>query len=255
MLIIKQIPNFLTLLNLACGVISVVLGMEGYSEYSGIAILAAVVFDFLDGFMARLLKATSETGKELDSLADLISFGLAPSIIAYNLLKPTVFIEHLNLETIPTMDLLVLASPFLITIFSAIRLARFNVMDSKLEHFRGLPTPANALLFASLPLMIEYYEGGWFGMSYLLMNMQNVLLVLILVQCFLLVSPLPMLSLKFKSFSIRKNYSRYIFLCHIIGFIIFLKIRAIPTIILFYVLFSFTVFLIRLIFPRTAKTD
>lgn len=241
----KQIPNLLTLLNLTCGVLSILFSIEGYSEWAGFAILTAALFDFLDGLAARLLKAVSEIGKQLDSLADMVSFGVAPAVIAFFMMKSALSVSLAESpENITITEYLYLFSPILIPVFSAIRLARFNALDSKLHDFRGLATPANALIFASFPVMIWAYEGNWYGMSYFMMHTQEVLLGVILVTSFLMVSRLPMLSLKFKTLNVKDNWSRYVFLGHIIGFSVFLTWRAIPTIIFFYVVFSFTLWLL-----------
>ncbi len=245
---IKNIPNFITMLNLCCGILSVIFSIEGYPELAGLSIFVAAFFDFLDGFFARLLKATSEIGKHLDSLADLVSFGIAPAFIAYFMMKTALSVSPSESpENIKIIEYLYLASPFLIVIFSAIRLARFNVSDTGKDHFRGLPTPANAIFYASFPILIWTYQGNWFGMSYFMMHTQQILLVVILLFSFLMVSNLPMLSLKFKTYSINKNLYRYMFLAVFCVLIILITWRAIPSIIIFYILFSVAVWLTKLL--------
>ncbi len=141
-IIIKAIPSVVTSLNLVCGVIATIFAFKGEIEISALLIICASVFDFFDGFAARLLKAVSEFGKQLDSLADLISFGLAPAMILYNLFllnnPEGSFLEY---------------STVLIVVFSALRLAKFNIDTEQTVEFKGLPTPASALLIIS----IAYY--------------------------------------------------------------------------------------------------
>lgn len=251
---IKSIPNILTLFNLTCGLLSIIFSIEGYSELAGFCILAACIFDFLDGMAARLLKAVSETGKQLDSLADLVSFGVAPFLILFFMMKSALCVSLAESpENIKLVEYLYLASPLLVPVFAAIRLARFNAHDSDKQDFRGLATPAAAIFFASLPILVWTYEGNWYGMSYFLMNTKEVLLGMILVISVLMVTNLPMLSLKFKSLSVKENWHRYIFAGHAIGFAIFLTWRAIPSIIVFYIVFSFTVWILHMI--RTKRKN
>ena len=231
----KYIPNFITSLNVASGVISIILAFEGYLEYAGYFILLAAVFDFLDGMFARLLKAYSELGKQLDSLADLVSFGVAPAAIMYNLLKSILLIEDLNLEEIGIEKILILLSPALITIFSAIRLAKFNIDTRQTTSFIGLPTPANAIFYASLPIILANTMD--FKIYFVVLNLY-VLIPVIVIFSLLLVSELKMFSLKFKNFDIKENLVRYIFLAIAVLFIVFLKLNSIPVIILVYILVS-----------------
>lgn len=141
----KYIPDFITSMNLACGVIGVIFAFKARFDMAFYLMLAAAVCDFLDGFMARLLGAYSDLGKELDSLADLVSFGVLPSVMLYSLMKTCMFTENWTCWI-----------PLAITVFSGIRLAKFNVDDRQHSSFLGLPTPANALLCASLCYFICY---------------------------------------------------------------------------------------------------
>ena len=150
----KNIPNFITALNILCGSFSVVLAFEGYILWAAILIGIASIFDFMDGMAARMLNAYSELGKQLDSLADLISFGFAPSIILFVLMKKSLAIDSISFNQYS--EIAFLAIPFLIVVFSAIRLAKFNVDTRQTSSFIGLPTPANALLIASFPLILHY---------------------------------------------------------------------------------------------------
>ena len=238
MQITKQIPNTITLLNLIAGAIAIVFAVEGQLEQAAWMIALAAVFDFLDGFAARMLKVTSEVGKELDSLADVISFGLAPGMILFSMLS--------NTNTCPEMDIagrnIVPFVAFLIPAFSAYRLAKFNLDTRQTESFIGLPTPANALLIASFPLIVNQ------GENYLGINMEifaNVithagfLFPFIFLFSWLLIAEIPLMSLKFKSFKWGDNKIRYGFLISsLLLFIIFLYL-SVPLIILLYLVLSF----------------
>ena len=146
----RSIPNFLTLCNLASGVVSITMVIQGDLTWAAVFIFIAAVFDFLDGTAARLLDARSELGKQLDSLADVVSFGVAPAVIIFTLLSAGCegscnILERLRITPYFAM---------LIPVMSAIRLGRFNLDLRQEEHFIGLPTPANALFFASIPLIL-----------------------------------------------------------------------------------------------------
>lgn len=238
----KNIPNFFTLCNLLLGLFSIVATVEGYPVWAGAFILLAAAFDFLDGLMARLLKAYSDIGKQLDSLADLISFGVAPAFIVFSFLKSVLLISHIEADDITISNLLILAIPFLLVIFSALRLAKFNIDDRQTTDFIGLPTPANALFFAWLPIMLSQYNMAAF---FVVLNLKN-LLIVTLVHSFLMVSPLPFFSLKFKNLAWRENQWRYIFLILSLAIIVWLKYYSIPFVIWLYIVFA----LIRYFFKK-----
>lgn len=228
----NNIPNFLTLMNLLSGCLSILATIEGYSVWSGIFIFVAVFFDFFDGFSARLLKATSSIGKELDSLADLISFGLAPSFIVFTFLKSYLLINHIEISDFTLSKILILSSPFLIVLFSAVRLAKFNIDERQSNDFIGLPTPANAIFFAWLPILLSKYDLTAF---FLILNLKN-LIVMTIIHSLMLVSPFPLFSLKIQSLEWNKNKIRYIFLIISILIVIILKMYSVPIIIWTYML-------------------
>lgn len=228
----NSIPNFLTLMNLFSGCLSIVATIEGYPVWSGIFIFVAAGFDFFDGFVARLLKATSSIGKELDSLADLISFGLAPSFIVFGFLKSVLLINHIENDDFTWSNTMILATPFLITLFSALRLAIFNIDERQTTEFIGMPTPANAIFFAWLPLILRNYDIPSF---FLILNLKSIIIITIL-HSLLLVSPFPLFSLKIKSLKWKDNQIRYVFLVAAILLIAFLKMYSVPFIIWFYIL-------------------
>lgn len=228
------IPNTITSLNALTGSLSVVFAFEGHLVLAGTLILVAAVFDFLDGLSARLLNAYSPMGKELDSLADMISFGLAPAVIAHVIIRNQYPDVHLLMDA-NYLQLIILLFPFVITVFSALRLAKFNVDKRQTESFIGLATPANAMIWASLPFIVKYHAGGFFSG---LINNVPFILSASLVLSLLLVSEIPMFSLKFKSLKLAENKTRFIFLLGCLIFLIAFKIAGIPLIILWYILLS-----------------
>ena len=230
----KHIPNAITCLNLLSGCVGIVMAFNseladsGYNniKYAGIAILIASIFDFFDGFVARALKAYSEIGKELDSLADVVSFGVLPSVIIYQLFQQA-----------PQLGMLsnyINYSAFFIAIFSALRLAKFNIDVRQNEHFIGLPTPANAILIASLPFIVT--EGSSFLSAYVLNPF--FLFLFSLGMGLLLVMELPLMSLKFKSLNTKDNLFRYILLFSAAVLILIFKFAAVPIIIFLYIVLS-----------------
>ncbi len=231
------IPNFITSLNILSGSTAIVFAFENKFFEASCLIGLAVVFDFLDGFSARLLKAYSELGKQLDSLADVVSFGFAPSVFMYQLNK-LVFIKEgqfSNLIHPGFITVLIFGSSFLIVVFSALRLAKFNIDNEQTNSFKGLPTPANAIFITSLMLIIFKYENTIYD-SFILNH--YFLVPVSLVSSFLLVSNIPMFSLKFKTFGFKKNIFQYILLLISLILLITLHFLAIPLIILTYVLLS-----------------
>ncbi|MDR0712264.1 MAG: CDP-diacylglycerol--serine O-phosphatidyltransferase [Prevotellaceae bacterium] len=174
------VPNAITCFNLLCGCGGIISALEGFTRVAMMCMLAAAVFDFLDGFAARVLKAYSPVGKQLDSLADMVSFGVLPASMLYKAMCGI-------LTDASGAYVLLVFSPFLLTVFSALRLAKFNVDNRQTDAFVGLPTPANALFFASISIIcIEHSLGIW------------TLPALILLFSFLLVCEIPMFSFKVK---------------------------------------------------------
>ncbi len=210
----KHIPNLLTCCNLVCGSVGIVQVFNNELHYAAYLIWAALIFDFLDGFVARLLKVHSPMGKELDSLADMVTFGLLPAAICFQILNnltPLIWLPYVG---------------FLITIFSALRLAKFNIDERQADSFIGLPTPANTLFISSL----IFVDQLWLTLP--------VLLSLIVVFSCLLVAPLEMLALKFKHFGWRGNEVRYIFIgISLVSILLFWQL-ALPVIIIAYICLS-----------------
>ena len=226
----KHIPNMLTLGNLFCGVTAIiVLFTKGPTEdYLLIALLMgiAMVCDFLDGMVARLLKVSSPIGKELDSLADMVTFGVLPGMLVYNMLA-----DQFYGEGVYVMGLIGLVIP----LFSALRLAKFNVDERQSDRFFGVPTPANAFLFLALFLIFRMDAGTWY---HDLLQNQWVLIGIAVGMSFLLVADIPLLALKFKNLSFADNKFRYILIGVSVLLSVILFYKALPLIIAFYIVLS-----------------
>ncbi|WP_025761814.1 CDP-diacylglycerol--serine O-phosphatidyltransferase [Dyadobacter tibetensis] len=221
----KHIPNALTCSNLLCGCIGVVEAFHNNILLSCVLIGLALVFDFFDGFAARMLGVSSPIGRDLDSLADMVTFGLLPSIIVYQLL----------MRSIADLSGIWMAYPaFLIAIFSAIRLAKFNNDPRQTDGFIGLPTPANGILIASIPFILE---SAGPELTEFILNTKH-LLIFTCLMSFLLVAELPLIALKFKSFSWQPNRARYLLIIGTIVLLLAFKILAVPIIIMYYLLLS-----------------
>ncbi len=224
----KHIPNTLTCLNLVCGSLSIMAALKGNLEMAAIWIIVAAVFDFFDGFVARMLHVSSPIGKELDSLSDVVSFGVAPSMITYTWLTRCLYElppAHVSgfMEWMPFVVLFVPA-------LSAVRLARFNIDDRQATTFIGLPTPANALFLGFVPLAAE-------KLSFL--NNFWIVWILTLGFAILLVSNISMMSLKFKDLKFKGiNIARYALLFTGALLIPFFHWGAFPLIILAYIIIS-----------------
>lgn len=213
MKITRHIPNFITTLNLFSGSVATVYAFLGNFEIAFFAILLAALFDFLDGFAARMFKAYSPMGKELDSLADVISFGLAPGAIAFSLLEQSALPSWVRFAGL------------IIPAFSALRLAKFNIDERQSDSFLGMPTPANAIF--------------WIGISYSFSSffIANPWMILLAIVVFsgLLVSEIPMIALKFKGLSWRANARKYIFLAGCLALILIFGLDAFSFIIVWYI--------------------
>ena len=231
------IPNAITSMNLVCGSLSVFFAVDGQLAWAALFIFAAAIFDFLDGFSARLLKAYSAIGKELDSLADMVSFGLAPAAIVFTMLEYTFFGQNQHIQDINASwhQWIVLLSSLIIPVAGAFRLAKFNTDDRQSEQFLGMPIPANAIFFASLALVLML--GTKAAISSFILN-EYTLTAAVFACSFLMVSELPMFNLKFKNLKLKENALRYLFLCTTVLMLIFLQVYALPLIIMWYVLLS-----------------
>ncbi len=222
MIFVKAIPNLLTLLNLTCGLIGIISVLAGDLKMGSQMIWLAVLFDFSDGFTARILKAQSEIGKQLDSLADLVSFGVLPGFIYYQLFSTT------SIE--PSM----LSYSFIIVpVLSALRLAKFNIDENQTDEFIGLSTTAHAIFVGSL--VFAFLEQESFKE---LLASPNIWLVLMVLGSALLVSPIRLLALKFKSLSFSDNWIKYLLILISLIFILTLKAGGLALAIVAYILLS-----------------
>lgn len=229
----KHIPNFITLMNLLCGIFSIYLGMKGEIQLSAAMIFVAAIFDFFDGFLARILNAKSAIGVQLDSLADMVSFGVAPAFVLFHtFMMPEVGMTDENY--LPFIA-------FMVPLFSALRLAKFNIDENQTSSFIGMPTPAVAILLASFPIVILVCLADNKGLYYDILTNPYFLAGTALASSLLMVSPLQMFALKFTSVSWAENQTRYIFIVLSVFLIILLKLAAIPLIILMYLLLSIAV--------------
>jgi CDP-diacylglycerol--serine O-phosphatidyltransferase len=245
----KQIPNLFTLLNLVFGCLAIVFTLQNgiiistdvngsdffnipeKIVFASICIGAAGLVDFLDGFVARLFKATSEMGKQLDSLADVVSFGVAPSMILYQFLRMSFGSAENGIDA----GMAWLLPAFIVAAAAAYRLAKFNIDDSQQYGFKGVPTPAAGILIASLPL-IYWYTDKEFVIN-LLLNKWFLYAVIIAVS-YLMVSNLPIMALKFKDYTLKNNMPKIILLAIAVAAALILKWIAVPVVFVAYIIVS-----------------
>lgn len=246
------IPNLFTLLNLFFGCIAIVFALQTESviiyvndefsgssfnipeklAWAGIFILIAAAVDFLDGFVARLFNATSNMGKQLDSLADVVSFGVAPGIILYQLLRLSYAREENGLN----VSIIWLLPAFIVSCAAAYRLAKFNLDESQSYNFKGMPTPAVGLLIASFPLIL-HFEAAKLGMGNILTN-KWILYAVILILSYLMVSNVRLMAMKFRDYSLKKNLPKYILIAIAIITAIIFHWIAVPFIFISYIILS-----------------
>ena len=216
----KHIPNTITCCNLISGCIATYFAFMGDYQMALLFIVVGAVFDFFDGMVARLLHVSSPIGKELDSLADDITFGFAPSAIIFSYLATF----HLHLPVVPFLA-------FVMAAFSALRLAKFNLDERQALGFIGLPTPANALFWGALIVGLDQYEVTFEGLEW-------VILIGTFISCYLLIAEIPMFALKFKHWGWKGNEIKYIFLLSCIPLLLLLGIIGFAAIIAWYVILS-----------------
>jgi CDP-diacylglycerol---serine O-phosphatidyltransferase len=216
---LKHVPNFLTCCNLVCGCLGIIFLFEGNTIPTAYFVLAACIFDFFDGFAARLFKANSPIGKELDSLADMVSFGALPSLFMYK----TLALSSPAASYLPYIGLL-------IAVCSALRLAKFNIDETQSDSFKGLPTPANAIFITTLPFLTQPVFAA--------VHQPIVLSIITIIFSLFMVSRFDLFALKFKNFSWADNKIRFTFLLLSVFLVAFLHWAALPLLILLYIAMS-----------------
>ena len=237
----RHLPNLLTLLNVACGTAAIVLTLEGQWKAGVYLLLAAALLDFLDGFSARLLKAYSDTGKQLDSLADMVTFGVLPTVFIYLIFKHLFAVPAPVGNAIhPVVQWIITGSVLIVPVFSAVRLARFNLQEGGTAYFRGLSTPAHALFWTGLFWQFMN-EGLIYGNGVNVFFMWGIMLLM----AFYLILPVPMLSLKFEHFSLRGNISRYLVILVAIVILLLTGLSGLTLVVLCYILISLLNILLR----------
>ncbi len=239
----KHIPNFITSLNLASGFIASIYALNGDLATASWLILAAMIFDFLDGFSARLLKAYSDIGKELDSLADVVSFGVAPALLIYKLIDNSFVAAGQDIaEKSGIVKALFIYFPVIMPVCAALRLAIFNLDETQKKSFKGLPTPANALAVISLVIGSHYSDAK------VLNDLTGSVPALILITAILsvlMITRLPLLSLKTENLKFRGNEGRYILVIAVIAAFAILGLNASPLIIPLYITASLLALMFR----------
>ena len=230
----KHIPNLITLGNLLCGTVATILAVEGDLIYAGLFVVLGIIFDFFDGFAARLLKVSGELGKQLDSLADMVTSGVVPGIVMLQLLSEEPFNVYLFTEgfTLATFTSLL---GLLLTLGAGYRLAKFNIDTRQSESFIGLPTPAMSLFVISLPLILEY---GTIEFVENIIRSKYFLIGVTVLLTYLMNAEIPLFSLKFKEYAIKNNFIKYLFLLISLVMLLILQLVSIPLIIAFYVCLS-----------------
>lgn len=217
------IPNLMTLGNLLCGCLGIIAVFEGNLITASYLIFIAGILDFLDGFVARAMNSSSPIGKELDSLADMVTFGALPAFMVMKLLT----------MANPNLEVYFMYMPLVLALFSALRLAKFNIDTRQSESFIGVPTPANALVVSALPLILEFNA----EYSDYILNPYT-LIAYSLIMSYLLVAELPLFALKFKNFNWNDNKIKFIFLILSVILLVVFKFVAIPLIIFLYIVLS-----------------
>lgn len=230
MTIKKQVPNTITLLNLFCGCIAMVFALKNDFEMAFYFVSLGIFLDFFDGFFARLFQVSSPLGLQLDSLADMVTSGVVPGIVMYQMMGSS--------GGYPKLDWIVEPFPFvgfLITLGSCYRLANFNIDTRQTDSFIGLPTPANALFILSLPLVLRDLDS--FFVLELLTN-PFVLIGITLLSVYMLNAEIPLFSLKIKQMSLKKNALQFSFLLSSLVLLVVFQYAGIPLVIVLYVLLS-----------------
>ncbi|OIQ21498.1 MAG: phosphatidylserine synthase [Flavobacterium sp. MedPE-SWcel] len=231
----KYVPNFITLLNLSSGLIALIYAFDNNLKMAFLWVCLGIFFDFWDGFFARILKAQSEVGLQLDSLADMVTSGVVPGLVMYKMfeniysLTGTDVPDDFYSNFIPYIG-------FIITLASCYRLAKFNVDTRQIDSFIGLPTPANTLFIMSIPMILSQSSGDDFIFN--ILSNPYVLMGITLLSAFMLNAEIPLFSLKIKQLNFKENKLQIFFLLYSVLLLVFLQYLGIPLIILSYVVLS-----------------
>lgn len=232
----RHIPNFITSLNLASGFCAIIFTLNGDPVTGSWFILAAMIFDFLDGFSARMLNAYSSIGKELDSLADVVSFGVAPAVIIYLLINNSLLFGDFKIaENGRILKSLILFSPVIMPVCAALRLANFNIDETQSKSFKGLPTPANALAVISVVIAASFSK---INILDALTGSVTGLILFTVILSVLMITRVPLLSLKTDHTKFKGNEGRYILIFLVIISFVLFGIKAAPLIVPLYIIVS-----------------
>ncbi|WP_417859158.1 CDP-alcohol phosphatidyltransferase family protein [Xanthomarina gelatinilytica] len=240
----QQIPNFVTLLNLFSGCLAVLFAVNNQFVAASCFVALGIFFDFFDGLLARKLQVQSALGIQLDSLADMVTSGLVPGIVMFKLLVMASDTKDLmsfsndwnsamHWQEFQFAPLALIG--FLITMASAYRLAKFNIDEDQQAYFKGLPTPANALLVLSLPLIMEFQDND--AINQIILTPWFLVLFTV-ISSYLLISPIKLFALKFKDWGFKTNAIRYLFIILCVVLLVVLQFAAIPVIIIMYIILS-----------------
>lgn len=245
MTIKKHIPNFLTLMNLLSGTIAVFFAVKDQLVIAAFFVFLGIFFDFLDGFAARLLNVQGELGKQLDSLADVVTSGVVPGIVMFQLILASISNTNWTIKGQQLFDLpfesylsiiyLTSIIGLLITLAAAYRLAKFNIDERQSSSFIGLPTPAAALVVLSFPLILEYTNQS---LAIQLITNTYFLIGITLLLCYFMNAEIPLFSLKFKDYTWKNNKVKFVFVLLTLLLVVVFKFIAIPLVIILYVLLS-----------------
>lgn len=231
----KHIPNLITMLNLFCGCVAVIFAVVDQLELAALFVVLGIFFDFFDGLAARLLKVQSDLGVQLDSLADMITSGVVPGIVMFQLLMLSGGWNMDVFMAAPTEIPILPFFGFIITIASGYRLAKFNIDENQTTSFIGLPTPANTLLIISFPLILLNHNNDF--LNNIILN-PWFLIGMTLLSAYLLNAKIELFAFKFKTWNFKDNALRYIFIVLCVVLLATVQFLAIPAIIMFYVLSS-----------------
>ena len=229
----KHIPNLITLGNLFCGTIATIYAVQADFVFAGLFVILGIVFDFFDGFAARLFKVSGELGKQLDSLADMVTSGVVPGIIMLKLIEVNTINASNSFFDNSIIGISLVG--LVLTLGACYRLAKFNIDTRQSDSFIGLPTPAMSLFVISLPL-IQEYSNIEFALNLITNNYFLITITILLT--YLMNAQLPLFSLKFKDYTIKNNLIKYVFLIASLLMIVFLQYISIPLIIIVYVVLS-----------------